>query len=72
MYLQGQSFSEVIDTYGRRKHPQEGDDRIMIGWAPPQSKNVDLLAERPEEVFHKVDMGDVCQTGRLDQAEGGG
>lgn len=50
----------------------ENHDRITIGWAPPQSKNVDLLAGRPEEAFHKLDMGDVCQTGRLGRAEGGG
>lgn len=29
-----------------------------------------LLAGRPQEVFCETDMGDVCQTGRTDRAEG--
>lgn len=54
--------------------PTEKRDRMMTGWAAspagsPWSKNVDPLAGRPEEVFHKGDVGNVCHTGRLDEAE---
>jgi len=69
------TLTEDETSPGEVTGPAEKRESMITGWAPsptgsPWSKNVDPLAGRPEEIFDEGDVGGVCQTGRVGQAEG--